>query len=673
MEIFWGIVSFLGFLAGALTWSRLSRPARLVDWIIFPFLYLGVQIVAAGLVLSEFGRLASAGCWAISGLVLSVLAGGLSLLRPPAPGMPPPPAGGRTSLGAWWISLPSGERRILKLILTTLAVVGLLNASVVLFSAPHTWDNLAYRLARVGYFLQHGHLGYYDANYVQQVVVQKNCSLLILFSLVVSGRNENLAQIWQFLAYLTAASCVFGISREIGQKRSAALLAAGVFALLTVCLMQSTTTQSDMLLAAFAGVVAYALLVYRRGPRSAKLLIAALGFGMGWGVKASFSLFVPSFLLIAAYVFIRRGRPFGLRGLFLLALFILPALLLMALPAAYWDNYRYFSHPLGPEEFRRVNAYEGRPLSFVLSAGARHLLRQGFDFLTLDGLPALPPIWKIQNALRYPPRLLTSALGLDLERGLVHPWFYFPPPQSHEDYSSWGVLGWTLVWPALSLSVAGLPRRRAAGITAIAALLFIVAHSFSGVYDFGGRTRYLLPATVLALPAAGRWFYVRSRVLKAWLFCFILIGCLSALTAVLFRYRSPILFDQSLWLRGRLTAAQEEVWPLPLRTRSIFMQDRMSQVLRDAPVFDEAIRNYEWLVPPDAAVAAALNPNSVEYVLFGPGLTRKIIPLNSFHRGLQPVPAEADYLLWADDFDEIFNRGDGDIHLGKDLWLRRLK
>jgi len=348
-------------------------------------------------------------------------------------------------------------------------------------------------------------------------------------------------------------------------------------------------------------------------------------------------------------------------------------LLILTAPSAYWDNYRIFNHPLGPEEFRKVNSYEGKPLSFILPAGAKHLLRQGFDFLTLDGLPALPLVWNAQNALRYPLRVLTAALGIDLEENLVHPWFYFPPPHSHEDYSSWGILGWSLVWPALFLAIIGVKKHRGLGLLVLAALAFIITHAFSGVYDFGGRARYLLPATVLALPAAGWWFYARSRALKIYLAVFVALGCVSAVTAVLFRYRSPVWFDQSVFLRGRLTPDQQEVWPPPTRRASIFLMDRLSQVLRDAPVFGERIWNYEHLVPPAATVAAALNPNSVEYPLFGLRLTRKIIPLNSFHRGLQPIPPEADYLLWADDFAEIFNRGEGDIHLGRDWWLRRLK
>ncbi len=671
MAAFWRILASISFLSGTWFWCRLSRTERGADWVIFSFVFLCAQIVATGLVLSTFVRLNSASCWAASSLFLAAISAGIFFFRRPPPGLSL--IRGIALIRGWWRSLPRRERMVLRIILSAMAVVGLLNASVVLFSAPQTWDNLAYRLARVAYYLQHEHIGFFDANYVQQVAVQKNCSILMLFTMLVSGRNENLAQIWQFLAYWTATASVFGISREIGLKRSAALLAAGVFSLLTVCLMQSTTTQSDMLLAAFSGCVVYSLLSYRRRPRIVWLIIAALGIGLGWGIKASFSLFMPSLLLIVAYVFFRRGRRFGIRGLAHFTLFVLPAVLILALPAAYLDNYRLFNHPLGPEEFRKVNSYEGRPLPFILRAGTKHLLRQGGDFLTLDGLPALPAVWDLQNGLRQPLRVLTSLAGIDLERGLVHPWFYFPPPHSHEDYSSWGVLGWALAWPALLLAAAGVSRRRGSGILALSALIFIVVHSFSGIYDFGGRARYLLPATVLALPATGGWFYARSRVLKIWLFLFVVIGCLSALTAVLFRYRSPILFGQSVWLRGRLSPAQEETWPLPLYSRSIFSMDRMSQVLRDVPVFDAAIRNYERLVPADAVVAAALNPNTVEYLLFGPGLTREIIPLNSFHRGLQPIPTDADYLLWADDFDEIFNRGEDDIHLGKDLWLRRLR
>ncbi len=671
MNPVWGVFAAACFLVGALAWCRVLRPGKTPAQAAFFFAFLTAQILAAGFALSTVNRLASSFAWAVAGLFLAAPAVTAERVWRPSP--EPSDSRRMAAWKSWWQGLPLLERKVLATVLVTVAAVGLLNAAVVLFSAPHTWDNLAYRLARMAYYLQHGNLGYFDANYVQQVAVQRNCSILMLFVLVASGRNENLAQFWQFFAYWTSAACVFGISREIGLKRSAALLASGIFALLTVCLMQATTAQSDMLLAACAGCSVYSLLAWRNRPRVAFLFVAALGIGLGFGIKGSFTLFIPSFLLIWVYAF-GGGRPgLRLRGMVFFGIFALLAAAVFALPSAYLSNWRLFNNPMGPEEFRRVNSYEGKPVPFILGAGGKHLMRHGFDFLTLDGLPALPWVWKAQNALRYPARALTRATGIDLEKDLAHPWFYFPPPHSHEDYSSWGILGWSLVWPALLWAVVGVRQRRGPGLLALSALVFIVVHAFSGVYDFGGRARYLLPAAVLAAPAAGWWFYFRSRALKIWLIVFAALGCLSAVTAVLFRYRSPVWFDQSVFFRGRLTPAQAEAWPLPARMDSIFLRDRMSQVLRDAPIFEEAIRNYERVVPPGARVAAALNPNSVEYLLFGPRLTRRIYPLNSFHRGLQPIPPEADYLLWTDDFDEIFNRGEGDIHLGKDWWLRRLR
>lgn len=669
MNLVWGISTTGCFILSALLWSRLLRPERAPEWVIFPFLFLTAQIVVAGFALSHFNLLASNFWWWGLGFFSVALSVGIFLVRRP----PPSVYKWRWSaFGDWWKDLPLREKSHLGLLLTTLGFVGTLNAAVVLFSAPSNWDNLAYRLPRIGYYLQHGNLGYYDCSLFQQLAVQRSCSILMLFSFLVSGRNENLMQAWQYLAYWVSAACVFGISREIGLKRSASLLAAGIFALLTVSLTQSTTTQSDLLLAVYAGCAAYSLLAFRSRPRSIYLLTAALGVAMGFGTKASFSLFVPSLLLIMAYVFIRRGRPFGVRGVLRFTMYILPAILILTLPSAYWDNYRIFNHPLGSQDFRRLQSYEGEPLSLIITAGTSHLIRQGFDFLALDGLPPIPLVWNLQNALRYPPWALTKLLGIDLEKDIYHSWFYFPPPLSNENHSSWGILGWSLVWPALLLVLFRIRKDPLSAVLALAALIFIGFHSYIGIYNFGGRARYLLPATVLALPAAGRWFSARSRILRGYFSLFLLLGCVSALTAVLYRYRTPFVFDQAVFIRDRLTRRQEEAWPLPLRTESVFKLDRLSQVLRDAPVYDTALRNYERLVPADAAVAAALNPWTVEYILFGKRLSRRIFSLNSFHRNLQPVPPEADYLLWADDFDEIFNRGDGDIHLGKDLWLRKL-
>ena len=83
----------------------------------------------------------------------------------------------------------------------------------------------------------------------------------------------------------------------------------------------------------------------------------------------------------------------------------------------------------------------------------------------------------------------------------------------------------------------------------------------------------------------------------------------------------------------------------------------------------ETLERFEETVPADAVVAVCLEPNSYEYPLFGERRTRRLIPINSFRNGVQPIPPEADYLVYN------FSRSrpspyfdPRDVRLGRD-WL----
>ncbi len=205
------------------------------------------------------------------------------------------------------------------------------------------------------------------------------------------------------------------------------------------------------------------------------------------------------------------------------------------------------------------------------------------------------------------------------------------------------------ILPAVVLLLLGVIKSSDGRVLAIAFILTVISHAYSGDYPISGK-RWAMYGFILASPLAAYLFVIKNKVFKIYLMLIIGLGCLSGLTSVLFRYRSPILTRQS-----------------------VFLQDRLSQILRGGPIFQEPIRSFEEIVPAGAVVATYINENSYEYPLFGYKLTRTIIPLNSFWRGLQPVPENADYLLWADDFNGVFSRNEADIHLGKDWYLRKLK
>ena len=96
----------------------------------------------------------------------------------------------------------------------------------------------------------------------------------------------------------------------------------------------------------------------------------------------------------------------------------------------------------------------------------------------------------------------------------------------------------------------------------------------------------------------------------------------------------------------------------------------MDQLTTNCRKYYEPVKRYEALVPPGATVAVCLLEDALEYPLFGEKLTRTLIPVNSFLKGLQPIPANADFLLFT---SQILTPLRDDEFLGETWYLRKLK
>lgn len=646
------MIAALCFLLAAGLLARLLRPRGPVEGVLFCAPLLAGLLLAAGYSLSALQAIHRLDARTVAGgiaLALAALATGRSAVS-----LADAPYRLRDALmGAWrsarqgYAGLTTFERRALTPCLVTVAILWLINFDLVVNTAPHNWDSMTYHLARMAYYLQEGSLANYGANYWAQVTHPKNATVWLIFTYLAAGRNENLTQIVQFVAYSVAVVSVFGIARRMGCRRYASLFAAAVFGLLTENLMQAITTQNDMLLTAFAGCAVYGLMAFRERRQRRYLALAGLAIGIALGIKSSALLVMPCIAVVALYALwnpAMRQRLMGGAGA--LAAASLAAVALFTLPAGYIENWQVYGHPIGPAYVRQLHAFEGASPGYVLEHGVNNLLRFGFEFLSLDGMPAFGDVYAAQQALRDWPRQLTLALGFDLEttEATRAPFSYAKPPYAHEDMSYWGVFGFGLVLPLVTLALAGVIRAPAARVLAAGFALFALAQAFSGPYD-PWRGRYFTIAGIFATPVVAVWLgRPQPWLAKALLMVVVMLGCFSGLSAVL----------------GRANSMPEEVYRM----------DRVAQLTRNRRAYTEPVRRFEQLVPPDATVAVFFGEDMFEYPLFGEGLTRRLIPVNPFGLEPRPIPPEADFLIYSAQL--YADRQAGDIHLGEDWYLRHL-
>ena len=559
----------------------------------------------------------------------------------------------------WYLEETSLFEKILltPLILVT-ASVGVLNLIIVLSAAPHNFDSMVYHLPRMAYYLQHNNLNYYPANYWAQVVHPKNSTLLLIYSYLVSGRNENIMQLVQYSAYWVSVCSIYGISIKVGNSRTQSVFAALVGALLVEWLMEATTTQNDMIITAFCGASIYFLLAFKETPLRKYLALAALGIGLGVGTKASSLIFLPSVVLIALYALLMSKERVQnrLRDLLFLGMFMLFSIVVFALPAGYIENYRQFGNPVGASILWKEHSFKGKSIGYVVQNGTRNLLRFGFDFLSLDGLPNTVSVRSAQYVfIREVPKRIVSGLGIDLEtpEGTTRPFSYWRAPASHEDLSYWGIFGFGLVWIIVFLSLLGVVNHKNTRILSFAAALFLFAQAYTGLYD-PHRGRFFVTCALFAVPTIGIVLRSGNKLVRAYVLLIVLTGCISAVSAVTVQSnRVPVSIDSD-----------------EIRRMSIFNMDRVEQLTINNPGFYGPVKAFDMLVPRNATVAVFLPEDSYEYPLFGERLTRTIIPINSFDRGFRGIPSNADYVLYTKGFPIASG---SDPYLGAGWFLRRLR
>jgi len=665
METVYAALSLSAVITSSFLISRVLKPSGAVEFTLFYFTSFTGQVIASGYFLSSTGDLDKLSRWSLLSvfglfavLALVLLNGGFSricLRRVRRPNI--------SALKIWCSQLSLFEKILLFPPLATVVLLGLVNLGVVLFSAPHNVDSMTFHLPRVAYYIQHGNLNYYHAGYWCQVVHPKNSTLLTLYTYLVTGRNENMTQMVQFISYWIAIFSVYGISRRIGNNVVSSLFSSSVFALLIECLMQSVTTQNDMLIAAYVGVVAYLFFAFRETRERKYLVVAGVNVGLVIGVKASALLAFPSLLALGIYVL--HARPWTSvtpmirnSAVFLTSSFL--AILVFALPSGYLENYARFGHPIFPESVRSTVSFEGESVGYIMKNGSKNALRYAFDFLSFDGLPPVEGIREMQSLMRKFPAKVVRSLGIDLETTeAVRGGFYYEEgPLSHEDVSYWGIFGFGLIWIVVFLLAVGIVKSPAGRALSIAAILFLLVESYAGFYDPWRGRRFMI-AAIFSTSAIGCCLTSRpNKAFGAYLVVIVFLGCLSAWTAVLFRVNSPVL------------PVRYKTDPLIERSKaSIFSMDRLGQLTRNKPQYYEPLKRYEELTPEDAVVAVCLPGGSYEYPLFGKGLTRTIIPICSYYDGFQPIPQNAQYLLYS---REYISFDTTDIHLGEGWYLRKL-
>ncbi|WBB93469.1 hypothetical protein [Verrucosispora sp. WMMC514] len=266
--------------------------------------------------------------------------------------------GWRSAAGDLWRTASRGER----LLAGTVAGLLLVELLIALLAAPNNYDSQTYHLPKVERWVAQGDLTFWATAVHRQVTIPPGAEYLLLHLRLLTG-GDALHHLVQWAAGLVCLLAAARVTAQLGGGRRAQLLTVFVLATTPMVTLQATSTQTDLVCAAWvlcAGTLALDGL--RRRAHLGDLLALGAATGLTAVTKTSGLLAVGPLLVLwgvgqlrLAYLdgstTHRRAPVAGITrtvGASVLILLVAAAVVGPFLGRVYVE----FGHPLGPERLR---------------------------------------------------------------------------------------------------------------------------------------------------------------------------------------------------------------------------------------------------------------------------------------------------------------------------------
>ncbi len=517
------------------------------------------------------------------------------------------------------------------------------------FLPPNSHDVLTTHLSRVGYWLQNGTYMPYVTHNTFGVIYPYNPALQIAWSVVMAG-SDRFVEIFQWLAALACSLAVAGLSRVLGADKPSSLFKGLLFLTFPIVIMQSSTAQTDLVVAAMCVTGFYFLLSGFRSQAKGRLLVSAIAFALALGSKQLAFLVLPG-IALALLLEIVRKRSSNLR----LACWwvgVCAAAFLLFGSETYIVNQMTFGNPFGPSDFVsssvQVDKTE-KPLEMLTT----NALRFTYGAIDPTGLPKPLNVYLVRAKMRVAKPVL-NMLDLDLESSYYitedHIFSYIHIPETTEDEAWFGAHGFVILTSAFLLGVAIVFRKKdrlCFILAATAGLYFLLVVAGRPGWDpYQGR--YFITAAVILLPVVpitykDGSFHMLGR------YALIALSLLILVTTHLNNYSKPVSGKETIWTmdwennitrqnrlyRPLLNAVRERI-PLNTQLGIIF-----SPGTWDYPLFTENFtRTVTPIFPAEKILDEAwLREQGIEYILIN-------IPQDPW----QTLPKYLNYFYQVDDF-----------------------
>ncbi|GAP07071.1 MAG TPA: hypothetical protein DEQ80_09520 [Anaerolinea thermolimosa] len=351
-----------------------------------------------------------------------------------------------------WGNLGSTLRRhpILWLLALALDLTYAINAYLILVVPPNNNDSLYLHMARVVKWLQTGTYLPFDTHISLQVFYPFNVQSLFFWTVLFSSSDQFVGFV-QFSAAWVTVICIYGLARQLNFSKPQAVFAALMWATFPQVFFQSTTTQNDLVPAAFVASGVYFMVIALHNPTDhPSRILSLLGIALALGAKQTVFFLLPGLAGMFFLLLSKVKPPIHI----LLRNWVATASLFCLFFAApiYIQNLMTYSHPFGDPAFIQTEAgpQDNTP---VLQSLWINLNRLGYQFIDTSGLPPLIEGYLFRGKAHLA-SFIYQRLNLPLESPIatnpktIIPFQFFRRPPLQEDETWFGIFAPFLIIPS---------------------------------------------------------------------------------------------------------------------------------------------------------------------------------------------------------------------------------
>lgn len=249
-------------------------------------------------------------------------------------------------------------------------------------SPPNNWDSMTYHLSRIQYWIQNSGVHFFDTNNFRQNLFSPLSEFVILHTQILSN-TDIFANSVQWFCFIINMIIVSLICKEFYLSRTLQMLSAFFVCSMPIAILQSSSTQNDLVLSTFILLFYYYQLSGINSDSNLNIFLSGLALGLGVLTKGTAYVFLFSIGIVYLTYQILHTNSLPKRIIIFKSVTIVFIGLIINVPH-YLRTYFKYGDFLGLN-INQIHANETFSLFTVFSNLVRHLAYQlGSNFELLN-------------------------------------------------------------------------------------------------------------------------------------------------------------------------------------------------------------------------------------------------------------------------------------------------